>query len=72
MKAHITGVRDGQPWPLAGGVIDLPDAEAEALVGAGLARPAEEVPATAVLEVATMQDPETPEPRRQGRRKAAG
>ncbi|NUP37010.1 MAG: hypothetical protein HOY76_08325 [Streptomyces sp.] len=37
MKATISGTRDGQPWPERGAVVDLPTAEAEHLVAAGLA-----------------------------------
>lgn len=33
MLRQITGLRDGVAWPAVGGEIDLPDWEAEALVG---------------------------------------
>ena len=39
MVRQITGLRDGIPWPAAGGEIDLPDWEAEALIGNGDAKP---------------------------------
>lgn len=32
MLLHITGYRDGEPWPHAGGVIDLPEREARELI----------------------------------------
>lgn len=37
MKVTISGTRDGQPWPERGGLVDLPDAEAEHMISAGLA-----------------------------------
>ena len=37
MKVTISGTRDGQPWPERGGVVDLPDSEAEHMISAGLA-----------------------------------
>lgn len=41
MVRRITGLRDGIPWPAVGGLIDLPDWEAEAVVGNGDARHAQ-------------------------------
>ena len=37
MAVSITGTRDGEPWPAAGEVVDLPTDEAEHLVSVGLA-----------------------------------
>lgn len=37
MKIQIVGVRDGVEWPAPGGVIDVPDHEAESLIGCGYA-----------------------------------
>lgn len=39
MRARISGTRDGADWPDAGGTISLDDAEADALVAAGMAVP---------------------------------
>lgn len=41
MRVAITGTRNGQPWPGAGGTIDVPEAEASDLIAAGLAVAAE-------------------------------
>lgn len=40
MRVLITGTRNGEDWPAVGGVVDLPDAEAQDLIAAGLAVPA--------------------------------
>lgn len=45
--AQISGLRNGVDWPSAGGIINLPDAEASDLIAAGLARGVD-VPETAV------------------------
>ncbi len=37
MQVHITGTRNGVEWPHRGGVVDLPDDEAESLLGSRLA-----------------------------------
>ena len=41
MKVRLTqqqqGTRNGQPWPAPGSVVDLPDAEAQALISGGAA-----------------------------------
>jgi hypothetical protein len=37
MTTHITGYRNGEPWPPAGGTVDLPDHEAADLIAAGYA-----------------------------------
>jgi len=42
MKVYISGTRDGVPWPLPGGVVDLPDAEAARLCANGSAVPVAE------------------------------
>lgn len=39
MLEHIVGTRDGKRWPPRGGVIDLPDDEAHALLAHGYAQP---------------------------------
>lgn len=39
MKIEISGARDGSPWPLMGGVVDVPDAEGAELVANGHAVP---------------------------------
>ncbi|AGP56183.1 hypothetical protein [Streptomyces rapamycinicus] len=63
MKAAISGTRDGEPWPARGGVVELPQDEAEHLIGAGLAEDAasgEPVEETATVKAA----PETATPKR--------
>jgi hypothetical protein len=42
MRVSISGTRDGEPWPPAGQVVDLPDEEARHLCAGGLAAPAVE------------------------------
>ena len=37
MRVGITGTRDRESWPPAGGVIDVPDGEAEDLLRMGAA-----------------------------------
>lgn len=37
MKAQVSGLRDGEPWPPVGGVIDVPDDEAVSLIAQSLA-----------------------------------
>lgn len=37
MKQHITGFRQGRPWPAKGGVLEVGDAEGARLVRAGYA-----------------------------------
>lgn len=49
MRASISGTRDGADWPPKGAVIDLPDAEAVDMLGAGLASPAGEAVETATV-----------------------
>lgn len=40
LTTSISGTRDGEDWPARGATIDLPDAEAVAMINAGLAAPA--------------------------------
>lgn len=56
MKIHITGVRDGEPWPPAGGVIDVDDLEAAGLIQAGYAEEAPDDDPTAATEPAAGAD----------------
>lgn len=42
MKVEITGTRDGQPWPLRGEEIDVPDEEGRDLCNSGIAEPVKE------------------------------
>lgn len=53
MRARISGTRNGEDWPPVGGVVDLPEAEARALIALG-----------AAVEVATTPEPEVSKPRR--------
>ena len=76
MVRQITGLRDGIPWPAAGGEIDLPDWEADALIGNGDARPVQAagpsdvhgdpggVAVTAAGEAVSSPAAEPPKPRR--------
>ena len=41
MKVAVSGTRNGETWPPIGGVIDLPDPEAESLLWMDLAAPDE-------------------------------
>ena len=50
MKAVITGTRDGEPWPLPGEELTLPDAEGAQLCAQGQADPVASEP---VVERAT-------------------
>lgn len=58
MTVDLSGTRNGQPWPPRGTVIDLPDAEAQQYIAAGMAKPAgdEVEPATGDVETAAMPD----------------
>ena len=53
MRARISGTRNGVDWPPVGGVVDLPESEASALIALG-----------AAVEVATAPEPEVSAPRR--------
>jgi hypothetical protein len=55
MKIAISGTRNGQDWPPAGGTIDLPDNEATQLITAGIAAD----PSADEQEVAVGESPET-------------
>jgi hypothetical protein len=64
MLTGLTGTHDGEDWPPAGAVADLPDALASDLIAAGHAS-AVEVPAA--VEVAAVEPAENaakPNPRR--------
>ena len=37
MNVELSGTRDGQDWPAKGGVVDLPEDQAQHLVAGGLA-----------------------------------
>jgi hypothetical protein len=55
MKARVTGVRDGVPWPGPGETLEVSDGEAESLVAAQAAE------LVGPVEVAALAGPETPE-----------
>lgn len=69
MKVRISGTRNGEDWPNAGGVVDLPKAEAEELIANNLAvlpKDADEVDVPKqlievhqVAEIPQVEDPET-------------
>lgn len=67
MIVSITGTRNGDDWPLAGGTIDLPEAEAADLVNAGLAVRAE----SAMVEKAVAPAAETAAPRKRAAKATA-
>jgi hypothetical protein len=46
MLNHITGLRNGVAWPPRGGIADLPNDEANALIAHGYAVPLPIAPAT--------------------------
>lgn len=54
MNVTITGTRENDDWPPAGGSIDLVEAEACDLIAAGLARPAVEAAIAPPAETATI------------------
>jgi hypothetical protein len=65
MRISISGSRNGAPWPKAGEVADLPDAEAEHLLSLGHAKPVEKAtapppaaPSAPAPETATAPAPE--------------
>lgn len=51
MTGYVSGTRDGARWPAQGEVVDLPEAEAKALISAGMAKPAAAGPAPAEAAV---------------------
>jgi len=55
MCARISGTRNGVDWPGIGETIELPDDEAVAMIGSGLARAV----AAPVVETATVPAGET-------------
>lgn len=60
MKVQLSGTRNGVRWPEAGGVVDLPEGEAIALVEAGLAEPSKAKPDKAVAPKAQTADAPKP------------
>lgn len=80
MTAHISGDRNGVPWPPAGQVIDLPDVEASEYCASGMAVPVADiqraetaVPPTTAVEVRAVETPAEEKPvRRSGLTKAKG
>lgn len=52
MLVSISGTRDGQDWPARGGLLEVADAEAVALVSGGLAE--QVVPEPGVVETASL------------------
>lgn len=59
MRAELSGLRNGQPWPPIGGVIELPDDEAATMCANGTALPVhdpERGVQTAVLPGEEMRD----------------
>jgi hypothetical protein len=80
LLVDITGTRDGLRWPPAGGVVDLPAAEAATMIGGGLAVEAADGTSQAVappVETAALvadENAATPAPRARkapARKKAA-
>jgi len=55
MKQAITGLRDGAPWPAAGGEIVVPDAEGASLCSQGIAEPVAEAPKPEKREAAPVK-----------------
>lgn len=72
MRVKVSGTRNGEEWPAAGGWIDVPDEEAHALIGAGVAveqePEPEQEPETATAPEGDVEQATTR--RRQPRRKA--
>ena len=60
MKIQIVGVRDGVEWPAPGGVIDVPDHEAESLIGCGYAEEATDAPTPDPAPPAVVEASEDP------------
>jgi hypothetical protein len=52
MLAEVSGTRDGVEWPKRGEVADLPDAEADDLIAAGIAAVAKDKDAGAATKPA--------------------
>lgn len=53
MKIQMSGSRNGQHWPAAGGVVDVPDREGASYCASGLAEPVRDLPA---VETAAVED----------------
>lgn len=72
MLVGFSGTRNGEDWPPAGGVVDLPDVEAAKYVQAGLAEAVDGAPVEAAVaapvEKATV--PAAPRKRQRGLTKA--
>jgi hypothetical protein len=69
MKVAISGTRDGESWPARGGVVDLPDDEAEHMIAGGLVEEADDEDETeepAEENAANPAKPETATARRKG------
>lgn len=58
MLTHITGVRNGEEWPLVGGTVTVPVNEAEDLVAAGHAEPVDGTPVVSDEGDTDATDPE--------------
>ncbi|MCX5112207.1 hypothetical protein OOK13_40270 [Streptomyces sp. NBC_00378] len=65
----MSGTRNGQDWPPAGGTIDLPEAEAESLLTIGIATEVDGEPAEE--NAAAPGDEETATPAKPSGRRAA-
>lgn len=61
MTRQVSGTRNGQAWPAAGGSVELPDGEADTLVSLGLA---EDVDAPVKVAPEVRPDTRTAEPSR--------
>lgn len=68
MKVTMSGTRNGEDWPPAGEVVDLPTGEAQHLVASGIA---EEVTADQDPPVETATAPDTAEKRTTARKAPA-
>jgi len=74
MLVHMSGTRNGQDWPPAGVVMDLPDGEAGDYIAAGIATPVTDGPETAVAaapEVAEVPAAEVSKPPAAAKRTAS-
>ena len=62
MKQYISGYRDGVPWPLKGGTVEVPDHEGADLIANGYAEEADggDAPAPADTSSAPEGDTDTP------------
>ena len=39
VRVHVSGLRNGQPWPPVGGVLEVPDDEAVSLLASNVVEP---------------------------------